>query len=285
MSCEENISYVGEFEQQYSLNCILRSDKEIQYATIKRSFPTGENVQDTDVRDAIIRLILPDTTLQFKDSLLSEDSPVKSLYYLDNYTLTKDTEIGIEALLPDGIILNSETHSADYYRIMLRTEEWSPTSIPDNDFGDVYFYRWNSYGNQESLLYGPSFYISYYFSGHEEDVYFKEVPGRYVPQINLYEVPLEFIQETMQEISIGIDDILSINIIGACFEIKVFDTALGIYANSTSTFEDEFSIRISEPNITNINGGLGIFGTYISEKFNIEIKTDYIESFGYTKSP
>jgi hypothetical protein len=89
----------------------------------------------------------------------------------------------------------------------------------------------------------------------------------------------------MQDISIGIDDKTKINIIGACFEVKVYDTALGIYANSIQTFEDEFSIRISEPNISNINGGFGIFGTYISEKFDIEITSNYISSFGYTPAP
>ncbi len=289
LSCEENISYLGDFAPKYSLNCILRADKEIQYATIKKSYAAGEDNQDTNIQNAIIRLILPDTTFQFKDSIISEvptnASSVRSFYYLDNYMLTKDTQIGIEALLPDGTILSSETHSADYYAIRLQTEEYSPTVIPSENFGEVYYYKWNSYGNDEPLLCGPSFYISYYISGYEDDIYFKEVTGRCVPQINRYEVPVEFIHETMQDISIGIDDKSSINIVGACFEIKVFDAALGIYANSIRTFEDEFSVRLSEPNISNINGGLGIFGTYISEKFDIVIRSDYIASFGYTSSP
>jgi hypothetical protein len=276
---------LGKFEQEYSLNCILRSDKDIQFATIKRSYPPGVENQDTDVRNALIRLILPDTTLIFKDSVLSvvarENSPVNSFYYLDNYTLTKNTEIKIEASLPDGTFLTSETHSPYYFTVTL-AEDVGPRVIPDLGAGNTYFYQWEIFGEIESLIFGPSFYIKYFILGEEETVYYKKVTGKHIRQINGFELPFAFIDKAMQEISIGIDDISTINIIGACFEVKVYDTALGIYANSIQTFEDEFSIRISEPNISNINGGFGIFGSYISEKFDIGITSNYITSFGYT---
>jgi hypothetical protein len=279
---------LGKFEQQYSLNCILRSDKDIQFATIKRSYPPGEENLNSDVQNAIIRLILPDTTLIFKDSVLSnpalESSSVNSFYYLDNYILTKNTEIKINALLPDGTVLTSETISAYYYSVSL-AEGVGPMIIPDESSGDTYFYQWEIFGNVRPLIFGPSFYISYFISGYEETIYYKKVTGKYLQQINGYEVPFAFIDKTMQDISIGIDDKAKINIIGACFEVKVYDTALGIYANSIQTFEDEFSVRISEPNISNINGGFGIFGTYISENFDIEITSNYISSFGYTPAP
>ncbi len=287
-SCEENISYLGKFEQQYSLNCILRSDKDIQFATIKRSYPPGEENQNSDVRNAIIKLILPDTTLIFKDSVLSdpipENSPVNSFYYIENYRLTKNTEIKIEALLPDGTILTSETNSPYYFSVTL-VEDVGPMVIPDESSGDIYFYQWEIFGDVGPIIFGPTFYISYFISGSEETIYYKKVSGKHLQQINGYEVPIAFIDKTMGDISIGIDDKTKINIIGACLEVKVYDTALGIYANSIQTFEDEFSVRISEPNISNIRGGFGIFGTYISEKFNIGITASYISSFGYTPAP
>lgn len=287
-SCEENISYLGKFEQEYSLNCILRSDKDVQFATIKRSYPPGEENQNSDVRNAIIRLILPDTTLIFKDSVLSEpppeNSPLNSFYYIDNYTLTKNTEIKIEASLPDGTFLTSETHSPYYFSVTL-TEDVGPRVIPDQSAGDTYYYQWEIFGDIEPIIFGPSFYIKYFISGDEETIYYKKVTGKHIRPINGYELPFGFIDQAMQEISIGIDNKATINIIGACLEVKVFDTALGIYANSIQTFEDEFSVRISEPNISNINGGFGIFGCYISEKFDIEITSNYIISFGYTPPP
>ena len=260
----------------------------MQFATIKKSYPPGEENQSSDIQNAIIRLILPDTTLIFKDSVLSEshtgNSSVNSFYYLDNYRLTKNTEIEIEALLPEGTVLTSETKSPYYYTLKLLSGG-ELMIIPDENSSDLYFFKWDMFGNYVSFIFGPSFYISYFISGNEEIIHYKKVTGKHVQQLNRYEVPMGFIEKAMQDISIGIDDKAIINIIGACFEVKVYDTALGIYANSIQTFEDEFSVRISEPNISNINGGFGIFGSYISEKFDIEITSNYISSFGYTPAP
>ena len=72
-SCEEDIIYLGEFELQYSLNCILRSDRDTQYATLKRSYHPDEVNPDTDIQNAIIKLHLSDTTLLFKDSVFADN--------------------------------------------------------------------------------------------------------------------------------------------------------------------------------------------------------------------
>ncbi len=207
-------------------------------------------------------------------------SPLKSFYYLDNYRLTKNTAIRIEALLPDGKILTAETRSPYFYKIFL-DDETSPTIIPNESGEDSYYYRWDIFRSYGPFIYGPSFYIRYFVSGDEEIIRYKEVTGKQI-FTNEYKILTSFVDNTMRDISLGIDDKEKVHIVDACFEVKVFDTALGIYVNSIKTFEDEFSVRISEPNISNINGGFGIFGTYISEQFDIGITSDYIKSFGYT---
>jgi len=280
-SCEDDINYMGEFEIQYSLNCILRGDRTEHYATIKRSYAPDDQLSDKNVQNAVIRLILPDTTLYFEDSV----SINNSFYVLKNYSLTMDTEIKIEADLPDSTLLSSATHTIYYSRLILDTENAIPLVIPDASFGDTYYYIWKTYGNSEDYIFGPSFYIMYYLTGNEEKIYYKEVVGKYDREINTYSVSIEFIGKSMEEISNGISNRESVNVFGAGFEVKVYDDALGIYANSIQTFEDEFSIRISEPDVSNIEGGFGIFGSYFSNFFNIELSTDYIESFGYTKAP
>lgn len=282
-SCEEDVSYLGKFEPQYSLNCILRSDKDIQVATLKMSYPPGEKIPTSDVQGAAIKLFLPDTTLLFMDSVLTNIDPdistVTSFYYLDNYRLTKGIAIKIEALLSSGKTLTAETHSPYFYKIFL--DKASPTIIPNENAGESYYFKWENFGSYGPFIYGPSFYIRYFISGNEETIHYKEVIGKHTYPSE-YKLLISFINNAMHEISSGIDDKTKINIIDACFEVKVFDNALGIYVNSIKTFEDEFSVRISEPNISNIKGGLGIFGTYISEQFDIQITPDYIKSFGYT---
>lgn len=289
LSCEENISYLGQFKQQYSLNCVLRSDRDIQIASILRSYAPGEINPVIDVRGAEIKLILPDTTLEFKDSILasgnSGTSKIGSFYYLKNYRLKKNTEIKIEAFLSDGTVLASKTRSPSYFSVLLPELYNGPSIIPDQGSATTYQYRWEIYGNSEPVVFGPSFYIKYYSSGDEGNILYKKVTGRRVPFTNAYRVQVESIDNAMLDISSGILDKENINIVGACFEVKVFDKALGVYVSSIQTFDDEFSIRVSEPDIGNINGGYGIFGTYISEQFDLFITPSYIRSFGYTPAP
>jgi hypothetical protein len=283
LSCDENVSYLGNFRQQYSLNCILRSDQETHFATIKENYPPGGEYAIRDVQNAIVKLILPDGALTFKDSSLAGAEPplVNTFYYLSNYNLVKGMQVKIEALLPDGKLLTATTQAPRYNALLLPEEGGGPTTIPDGYFGDTYKYTWNVFGNYEPLIFGPSFYIAYFISGSKASIIYRKVKGNH-KYTNQYNISVESIDNAMQEIATGIDDKSTINIIGAYLEIKVFDKALGTYVNSIETFEDEYSIRISEPDISNIEGGFGIFGTYISEKFNINITSSYISSFGYT---
>jgi hypothetical protein len=85
----------------------------------------------------------------------------------------------------------------------------------------------------------------------------------------------------MNEISREVADKSQIHVLNAAFEIKLCDIMLGTYASAAQTFEDEFSIRISAADFTNINGGFGIFGSYNSETFSLLLSAQYVNSFGY----
>lgn len=251
---------------------------------MNESYPPNVN-SNSEIQNGVISLILPDTTFIFIDSVLNNTTqgnlPLSSFYYINNFTLTKGTDLKIEATLPDGTLLTSETKSPSYFNLTLLEEGGGPRTIPLENSVDTYYYRWRIFGNYEEYIFGPSFYIKYFLTGNEEEVHYKKVIGKQ-NYTNEFKILKLYIDETMLEISEGINNKSLINIIGACFEVKVFDNALGVYVNSIQTFEDEFSVRISEPNISNINGGLGIFGSYISETFDISIAGEYIRSFGYT---
>lgn len=110
---------------------------------------------------------------------------------------------------------------------------------------------------------------------------YKKIEGTYYTSLRTYKVTNYALSIGMNQISEGIDDKSRINIVNACFEIKLCDLMLGTYSSAAQTFEDEFDIRISETNFTNINGGFGIFGTYISETFDLLLTPEYVNSFGY----
>ena len=59
-SCEENFSPIGDFEEKYTLNCIIRGDNRFQTATLTKTyFGDGKdaysNTEDPAVKDAIIK--------------------------------------------------------------------------------------------------------------------------------------------------------------------------------------------------------------------------------------
>ena len=153
ISCDNSVNYIADFSEQYSLNCVLRSDKNIQFATIKRSYPHGTQTADTDVRNALVRLVLPDTTLTFSDTVISDrpDSPVNYVFYL-NFIPPKNTRMVLEAYLEDGKYLYAETKSAQFSTILLETDE---LALPPMEEEQAY-YTWRVLGQRDSLILFPS---------------------------------------------------------------------------------------------------------------------------------
>lgn len=279
ISCDNSVNYIADFKEQYALNCVLRSDKDVQFATLKRSYPPGAQSAAADVQNALVRLLLPDTTMTFSDSVVSDNpnSAVNYVYYLKNFRPPKNTRMVIEAFLPDDKYLYAETKSAQFSTVLLETEELTLPAMEE----DAAYYTWRILGQRDSLILFPSVYIRYYVSRQDTSMKFKEVDGTYFADLRTYRIANHSLSAAMSEISNGISDKSQIHIINAVFEIKLCDFMLGTYVAAARTFEDEFSIRISATDFTNINGGFGIFGTYISETFNLLLSAEYVNSFGY----
>jgi hypothetical protein len=147
---------------------------------------------------------------------------------------------------------------------------------------DAAYYTWRILGLRDSLILFPSVYIRYYISGQDTALKYKEVPGTYYSDLRTYKITTHSLSSSMNEIYQGTGDRSQVHIINAVFEIKLCDLTLGTYVAAARTFEDEFSIRISATDFTNVNGGFGIFGTYISETFDLLMSVEYVNSFGYS---
>ena len=91
----------------------------------------------------------------------------------------------------------------------------------------------------------------------------------------------ENINKAMQEISDGDSNKQNYKIKGALFRILLMDRNLAAYYSAQKTFLDEFSVRLNQPDFSNVHNGLGIIGSYAMKKLQIKIDKSYISSLGY----
>jgi len=65
-------------------------------------------------------------------------------------------------------------------------------------------------------------------------------------------------------------------------ELLIFDPSFAGYISTTNGFLDNLSIRLDEPNYSNVNCGLGIFGAFCYSQMTVGLSSDYLQSLGYT---
>jgi hypothetical protein len=94
---------------------------------------------------------------------------------------------------------------------------------------------------------------------------------------------LDAISRALEEISAGDPNKDNYNILQSpAFELIALDLNLSRYVSSTNQTFDDLTVTVNESDFTNIEGGLGVFGSYTKKKYNrIKFQPGYIESFGY----
>jgi hypothetical protein len=304
-SCEENFSPKGDFQQKYILSCVIRSDTTLQTATISRSYNVNgydpyTNKEDPFLKNAFIRIWAGDNVYFMKDSSIqrTDTSRYKGplhFFYLDNFEPGSAASLEIEAILPDGKTLRANTSLPE-------PVNWNYTNIDTTDTNafripslshDYFSYAWF----QGSTLgwYLPRLILVYakIVSGTEER-HEVLVPEKYEDNGNgigpVYPSPTKntiasfqnsALDSVFRQISAG-DPVKShYKIYGLVLELLVFDDNLSKYYSVTNGFLDDYTIRLDEIDYTNVEGGLGIFGSYVKQKRGSKIATEYINSFGY----
>ena len=94
---------------------------------------------------------------------------------------------------------------------------------------------------------------------------------------------MDVVTKFMQNISAGDNNKSNYSVeIKPKVEVLVMDEALSRYYSSTSQSLNDLTVRLDENDYTNIEGGYGIFGTYITKQYTaISFIATYLESFGY----
>lgn len=305
ISCEEQITDNVEYKEIYSLNFIVRADTSIQYATITKSFERSEKETQGKamfVSGAKIKLMYKNKVYFLKDTLITSKDNLNNrieipCYYLINFKPESNNKISVEAYLPNGKILKS---SSTTYVIYPNFVKFSSLLIPDYySSKKMKTFDWSNIDMMnkiEDIYFGPELKILYYKNVNGIKEYNeKNVPLFYIggTTINYPNYPIFYknmtkcdidtsaIRQSLVDISIGYPDKNSIVIQKIFFRLTIIDNFINTYYSAEKTFINEFSVRTTMPNYTNIIGGSGIFGTYNRVEFELEVRKGYLDSYGY----
>ncbi|MBA4407141.1 hypothetical protein C0389_07700 [bacterium] len=313
ISCEEAFDPMGDFNDQYVLNCIIKIDTTFQIATISRSnkadigYSTTGNIEDQSVFGAKITLICSNfigtEVYHFRDTIIenSNDKRYKTpihFYYLKNFNPSITSlefnpgvfrrygyNIKIEAVLPDGKKLTavSGTNGLDS-TVINRYKQENPVNLEPE------FLSFQLLTNSQ-----PELLIKYskLENGNWID-YEKLIPRHYSiggnAEIPNYPMVARFgslvqydtiaIRKTLQNISAGDPNKQNYVIKKIVFMLNVLDGAFASHLSSQQTFKTDFSYRETQPDYTNISGGLGVFGVMYTIKMEMPLQL-MIRSLGY----
>jgi hypothetical protein len=294
--CEDNLNPFTEAEETFILNCILKNDRAFQTAFLSNSyfvdnFDPSSHVEDNSIKDAYIRIFFNDSVKIFSDTLV-ETSATRTnkttSYFHDNFLTQPDTEYELEAVLSDGRKITSKTTTPKEVRFLFSSD----TLIPPPNRRTVGI----SWTNLNEQLYTAARFKFIYFKNEngEQVRYEKEVPRAYAledgeykayypePSYDKYiEVEMNAFDRALAEISEGDPNKENYTILAFILEILVYDRNLTAYYASKAELGEGFSITTNENDYSNIEGGRGIFGSFIKQRKAIKFSLDYINSFGY----
>lgn len=300
VSCEEEVSIKADFTEQYILNCILSADTTFQTAYLSKSFDVpgyGADTYDGDpfIEDAQIVLFDGHETHFFHQAAIDSlpgfnfNFPI-TYYYLDDYQPQPRSEVAIRAELPNGEVLTSNQRIVEYKFTYL---PFFRAAFPPRDTS-VHDLRFNSYNYFEPFYFIPKMVIPYENTEDGLGIRNVEVPLDYVLKNNIQKPIYPGIMKTvdfsykrkildmvMKNLSEGDNLKARYKVYASRMSMLMLNDNLAAYYSAQNYINDNFSIVVSKPEYSNIEGGRGIFGSYSNVTGKVTITAEYIQSFGY----
>ncbi|MCZ6702872.1 MAG: hypothetical protein O6940_07500 [Ignavibacteria bacterium] len=300
ISCDDGFDPFGEFQDNYALTCILKSDTTFQSATLSHNYrgdgfdPYG-NTDDPSIIGADIRVWLGDSVYIFRDTSVARIDTSRYttsfyFYYNNKFKIEPDKNLEIEVLLQNGQRLKASSRAPE--EIFFDNE--SAVLIPSVN-SELVKFIWNQ--QVEGTFYSPQLTIRYVQNINGNSIEkLKIVPIKYVEQngdlVPLFPQPLnkttiiyelDAVSRALEEISEGDPNKDNYTILQSpAFELIALDLNLSRYVSSTNQSLDDLTVTVNESDFTNVEGGLGVFGSYTKKNYTrIRFQPNYIESFGY----
>lgn len=306
IACKDDLEPFGETNDKYVLNCVIRSDTNYQVLTLTKSylaanFDPYSNIEDPSVKGALIRLWEGDLKVTFfTDTTLTRDSSSLyktpfTVYHARSLKPAENSVLDIEVIIPNGTKLTS-TAVTPVPPVFLKMGDGGQGDTIVPPVGKDYIMaQWRAEITGKEALFLPKVYIVYKVPVNGVEVRkIKLIPEKYFtykgveyPQYpSVSDVPwikfdMSIINRCMAEI--GGDDIdkEKYRIYSIRVDVLSLDKNMSAYLNAGNTNKDPYSIKASETEFTNINGGLGIFGVTCFKSTVIDITGAYVRSFGY----
>ena len=295
-SCHDEFSLEAQFKPRNILSCIIRPDTSLQVVSLSSSYQ-GEGLnpyahtEPPSIIGADVKMWFDNDVYQFHDTSLVRidtgrySTPV-NVYYNDELKPTEGGIVEVEALLPNGLLLTSLTQIPDVSGVSFAI---SDTLVPPA-YGRHLELHWTNIGE---LIYDPKLVIVYY-NRVDHQKYETEVPlnyfqngDEYTPNYPIASVKnslvfeMDAVDRAMALISEGDPVKTNYAITEIKLKVMVFDENLSAYYSSVQQFLDGFTIKLDQPDFSNVEGGFGIFGSYNVIEYNLKIDEDYVISFDY----
>lgn len=291
-SCSDEINYRTPFEEKPVLYCILNGDNNTQYVMLKKSFYDKNQNTDNYIKDAKVQLIRKDETVELNDTTIEASGRKIDLYYTISFFPILGEDIMIKTILDNGMELSSSLVMPKLTKFFI---DQIDLVIPPVIEPEYMYVSWTIRNSNDNLSFLPRLTIHYKVKKNNietEHVY--EIPEEYVykgnQNIPIYPLATQnkyytYLQKTIntafEEISKGDENKSDYTIQYVDLEVFIMEENLAAYATSIESFNRGYSVKVYETTISNIKGGLGVFGAYIKRGKHIPVDENYIASFGY----
>ena len=298
LSCEAPLNVDAPFRQRYVLNGIMRNDSSVQYVTITRSYKPANDINpssDTSnkfIAGADVNIWYKDTIYTLRDSPLTISTPGYKdsvhFYYIRNLKPDPGQNLQIQALLPNGLLLQSNTTLPDVSSGNFFNAD-NDIIVPPVDGKNYISIIWQLLGT----VYQPKIMIEYYRVGsselqeHQVPLIYSNQNGNSVPiypgptTINYFNIDVATISSALNEIAANDQDKLNYNIVGIDIQLIVYDQNLSTYYSSLQNSVNDFTVIIDPPDYSNIQGGYGIFGSFSRTDYYLRFDDKYLDTLGY----
>ena len=295
-SCNDVVNPNAPFRERFILNGIMRNDTSYQVVTLSHSYQPDNfdplnYKEDPAIINAEVNIYYKAKLFHMRDTSIARTDTSRyttplHFYYNDQLKPEPNEDIEIDAILPNGLLLQSLTTTPNVPEQHF-FDLSSDTLIPNKDRTAIKI----SWPGLDGNIFAPDLYIVYFINGDATE-YHKKLPLYYndgsdepiyaSPSKNhMIYLDMATIEKTLFDIPPKGADRANYSVTAIRIDLLVYDKFISTYYSSIKQGLDGFTVKLDIPDYTNIKGGFGVFGSVFKTSFYIKFNFGYIKSLGF----